>query len=177
MERVACGDREAFAAAYDRHSRAALGLAVRMTGSREAAEEVVQETFVGLWRRADQFQASRGSLRTFVLGIARNRSIDALRRDAARVRTRASDLGVEHTHEAVDRTDVEVARRDEAASVRAALDSLPRLQRRVIELAYFAGLSHSEIALQLGLPIGTVKSRIRLGLGKLRGELPREALA
>ena len=171
MRLVAVGDHDAFLVVYDRYAPAALGVALGMTRSRDAAEEIVQETFVNLWRRAGSYNAARGSLRTFVLAIARHRALDALRSQSARSRRSASDEGLEEWHEAPERTDVEATRREEAASVRAALGRLPHGQSRAIELAFFAGLTHSEIATQLGITIGTVKSRIRLGMEKLRDEL------
>jgi RNA polymerase sigma-70 factor (ECF subfamily) len=171
MHLVALGDHDAFLLVYDRHAGAALGVALQMTRSREAAEEVVQEAFVNLWRRAATYDAARGSLRTFVVGVVRYRAIDALRRQHVRSRRHASDEGLEETHEASERTEVEASRREEAATLRAALGRLPRYQSRAIELAFFAGLSHREIAAQLDTPIGTVKGRIRLGIKKLRREL------
>jgi RNA polymerase sigma-70 factor (ECF subfamily) len=171
MRRVARGDHDAFTAVYDSYAHAALRLAIHMTRSREAAEEVVQETFVSIWGRAASFNPDRGNLRGFVLGIVRYRALDAIRRQSLRSQRSKSVEGLEETHEAPGRTDVEAARREEAASVRVALARLPLGQSRAIELAFFAGLSHSEIAAQLGMPIGTVKGRIRLGIEKLRGEL------
>ncbi|MBA3381250.1 MAG: sigma-70 family RNA polymerase sigma factor [Actinobacteria bacterium] len=171
MRLVARGDHDAFLVVYDRHARAALGVALRMVRSREAAEEIVQEAFLSLWRGAGSYNPARGSVRTFVLGIVRYRALDAIRRQAVRSREHTSDAGLEETHEAPEHTDLEAARREEAASVRAALKTLPQGQFRAIELAFFAGLSHSEIARQLSMPVGTVKGRIRLGIDKLRGEL------
>jgi RNA polymerase sigma-70 factor (ECF subfamily) len=171
MRLVALGDHEAFIVVYDRHARAALGAAMGMTRSREAAEEIVQEAFVSLWRRAGSYNAARGSLRTFVLAVVRYRAIDALRSQSTRSQRQASDEGLEKTHEAFERTEVEATRREEAATLRAALAKLPQAQSRAIELAFFAGLSHREVAAHLGMPIGTVKGRIRSGIEKLRGEL------
>jgi RNA polymerase sigma-70 factor (ECF subfamily) len=110
-------------------------------------------------------------VRTWILGIVHNRAIDALRRSTVHDRRRASDEGLEERFAAAERTDVEVARRDEAREIRDALATLPDEQSRVIELAYFGGYSHSEIASMLDTPIGTVKGRMRLGLQKMRGEL------
>jgi RNA polymerase sigma-70 factor (ECF subfamily) len=110
-------------------------------------------------------------VRTWILGIVHNRAIDALRRAFVHDRRRASDEGIEERFAADERTDVEVARRDEAREVRDALAELPTEQSRVIELAYFGGYSHSEIASMLETPIGTVKGRMRLGLEKMRGRL------
>lgn len=171
MRLVALGHHDAFLVVYDLHAKAALGVALRMIRSREAAEEIVQEAFLNLWRGAGNYNSARGSLRTWVLGIVRYRALDAMRRQAVRSRENTCDQGLEATHEAPERTELEAARREEAASVRAALNTLPQGQFRAIELAYFAGLSHREIAAQLDMPIGTVKGRIRLGIDKLRDEL------
>jgi RNA polymerase sigma-70 factor (ECF subfamily) len=110
-------------------------------------------------------------VRTWVLGIVHNRAIDALRRSMVHDRRRAGDEGIEERFEATERTDVEAARREEAAEVRQALSELPAEQGRAIELAYFGGFSHTEIAAMLDTPVGTIKGRIRLGLEKLRARL------
>jgi len=171
MQLVRRGDSRAFECVYDRHSTAAFSLAYRMVGSRPAAEEVVQEAFVSLWRSGARYDRGRGSVRTWVLGIVHNRAIDSLRRSVVHDKRRASDEGIEERFAATERTDTEVARRDEAREVQAAMRGLPADQSRAIELAYFGGFSHSEIASMLDTPIGTVKGRIRLGLEKMRGEL------
>ncbi|HEX2088058.1 MAG TPA: sigma-70 family RNA polymerase sigma factor [Solirubrobacteraceae bacterium] len=171
MDLVRDGDAGAFGAVYDRHSTAAFSLAYRMVGRRNAAEDVVQEAFLSLWRAAARYDASRGSVRTWVLGIVHNRAIDALRRSTVHDSRRASDEGLEERFEAPERTDAEAARRSEAGEVRAALGVLPADQLKVIELAYFGGFTHSEIAEMLDTPLGTVKGRMRLGLEKLRGVL------
>jgi RNA polymerase sigma-70 factor (ECF subfamily) len=177
MQLVRRGDARAFEVLYDRHSRVAFSLAYRMVGTRATAEEVVQEGFLALWRSGARYDRARGSVRTWILGIVHNRAIDALRRGTVHDRRRASDEGIEERFAAEERTDVEVARRDEAREVRSALDTLPPDQLRVIELAYFGGFSHSEIAQMLETPIGTVKGRMRLGLAKMREALgPAEAL-
>lgn len=171
MQLVRRGDAEAFQTIYDRHATAAFSLAYRMTGNRSAAEDVVQESFLGLWRSTARYDRTRGSVRTWVLGIVHNRAIDNLRRSTVHSKRRASDEGIEERFAAPERTDAEVARRSEATEVRAALETLPAEQARVIELAYFGGYSHSEIAEMLDSPIGTVKGRMRLGLDKMRGKL------
>jgi RNA polymerase sigma-70 factor, ECF subfamily len=171
MQLVREGDAAAFEVVYERHSTAAFSLAYRMTGRRGAAEDVVQEAFLSLWRSGARYDRTRGSVRTWVLGIVHHRAIDALRRSMAHDRRRAGDEGLEERLEAAERTDVQAARRQEAAEVRTALATLPAEQGRAIELAYFGGFSHSEIASMLDTPIGTVKGRIRLGLEKLRGQL------
>jgi RNA polymerase sigma-70 factor (ECF subfamily) len=166
----------AFALVYDRHCDAAFGLAYRMVGTRGLAEDVVQEAFLAVWRGAARYDAARGSLRSWVLGIVHNRAIDALRRTLVHERRRASDEGLERTVAAPERTDSEAVRKDEARFVRAALDTLPADQRRVVELAYFSGYTHTEIAEVIDAPLGTVKGRMRLGLRKLRDELDREGV-
>lgn len=171
MQLVRQGEPGAFDVIYERHATAAFSLAYRMTGARNAAEDVVQEAFLSLWRSNARYDRTRGSVRTWVLGIVHNRAIDALRRSVVHDRRRASDEGIEERFEAKDRTDVEVARRDEADEVRTALKTLPPEQCKVIELAYFGGFTHSEIASMLNTPIGTVKGRMRLGLEKMRAQL------
>jgi RNA polymerase sigma-70 factor (ECF subfamily) len=174
MQLVQEGDPRAFELLYDRHGGAAFSLAYRMTGNRTAAEDVSQEAFLSIWRSRLRYQPERGSVRTWVLGIVHNRAIDGLRRSLVHDRRRASAEGIEETQEAPERTDVEVARREEARHVQGALDTLPEDQRRTIELAYFGGFSHSQIAEMLETPIGTVKGRMRLGLEKLRQQLSGE---
>src|SRR3954464_2566198 len=157
MQLVRRGDTFAFEVVYERHATAAFSLAYRMTGKRNVAEDVVQEAFLSLWRSGARYDRTRGSVRTWVLGIVHNRAIDALRRSMVHDRRRASDEGSEEGFGARQRTEVEVARRDEASEVRTALDTLPADQLRVIELAYFGGFTHAEIASMLDEPLGTVK--------------------
>jgi RNA polymerase sigma-70 factor (ECF subfamily) len=174
MPRIQGGDSAAFEIIYERHSGAAFSLAYRMCGARGVAEDVVQESFLSLWRSGGRYDRMRGSVRTWVLGIVHNRAIDALRRHGVHDRRRASDEGIEERFESGERTDVEVARRDEAREVRDALGGLPEEQSRVIELAYFGGFTHTEIADITGAPIGTIKGRMRLGLEKMRSRLGPE---
>jgi RNA polymerase sigma-70 factor (ECF subfamily) len=171
MQLVQQGDPRAFELLYDRHGGAAFSLAYRMTGNRNSAEDVAQEAFLSIWRSRLRYQPERGSVRTWVLGIVHNRAIDSLRRSLVHDRRRTSAEGIEERQEAPERTDVEVARREEARHVQGALDTLPEDQRRTIELAYFGGFSHSQIADMLDTPIGTVKGRMRLGLEKMRQQL------
>jgi RNA polymerase sigma-70 factor (ECF subfamily) len=171
MQLVAENDSAAFAIIYDRHSTVAFSLAFRMCGKRAIAEEVVQEAFLSAWRGGTRYDRTRGSVRTWVLGIVHNRTIDALRRGIVQDRGRVSDEGIEERIEAPERTDREVGRRDEAREIRAAMEDLPAEQSRVIELAYYGGFTHTEIATMLNTPIGTVKGRMRLGLQKLRSQL------
>lgn len=171
MQLVQKGDPRAFELLYDRHGGAAFSLAYRMVGKQAAAEDVVQEAFLSIWRSRLRYDQTRGSVRTWVLGIVHNRGIDALRRSTVHDRRRETLDGVEERHEARERTDVEAARREEARSVRGALETLPDAQRRTIELAYFGGFTHTQIAELLDEPVGTVKGRMRLGLDKMRRQL------
>jgi RNA polymerase sigma-70 factor (ECF subfamily) len=171
MQLVQRNDPRAFELVYDRHSGAAFSLAYRMVGRGNVAEDVVQEAFLSIWRSGARYERTRGSVRTWVLGIVHHRAIDQLRRASVHDKRRASDEGLEERLESGERTDTEVARRDEAASIRSAMTTLPADQSHVIELAYFGGFTHTEIAEILGAPVGTVKGRMRLGLEKLRNQL------
>jgi RNA polymerase sigma-70 factor (ECF subfamily) len=168
MQLVYRSKADAFEVIYDRHADAAFSLAYRICSQRALAEDVVQEAFLSLWRSRTRYDRNRGSVRTWLLGIVHNRSIDALRRRAVRDRGLVREEGIEERVAAPDRTDVDVARREEAREVREALDELPKEQSRVIELAYFGGMTHVQIASMLDTPVGTVKGRMRLGLSKMR---------
>jgi RNA polymerase sigma-70 factor, ECF subfamily len=171
MQLVRRGDAQAFEIVYERHSAAAFSLAYRMMGTRSGAEDVTQDAFLSLWRSGARYDRARGSVRTWVLGIVHHRAIDALRRATVHDRRRAGDEGIEERFEATERTDVEAARREEAGVVRGALETLPSDQCQVIELAYFGGFTHTEIAEMLDAPVGTIKGRMRLGLQKMRAHL------
>jgi RNA polymerase sigma-70 factor, ECF subfamily len=171
MQLVRRGDARAFEIVYERHSAAAFSLAYRMMGTRSGAEDVTQDAFLSLWRSGARYDRARGSVRTWVLGIVHHRAIDALRRATVHDRRRAGDEGIEERFEAAERTDVEAARREEAGTVRGALETLPADQCQVIELAYFGGFTHTEIADMLDAPVGTIKGRMRLGLKKMRAQL------
>jgi RNA polymerase sigma-70 factor (ECF subfamily) len=177
MQLVAGGDPRAFEIIYERHGTAVFSLAYRICGVRATAEEVAQEAFLAIWRSGARYDRTRGSVRTWLLGVVHNRAIDMLRRTTAHDRRRASDEQAADWIEAPERTDVEVARREEARSVRVLLDELPSEQRRVVELAYFGGFTHEQIARMLDAPLGTVKGRMRLALEKMRSSMdPTEAI-
>jgi RNA polymerase sigma-70 factor (ECF subfamily) len=172
MPRIGEKDPDAFEVFYDRHGGVAYSLAYRIVGERGAAEDVTQEAFISIWRSGARYDAARGSVRTWMLGIVRNRAIDALRSKAGRApKLDFDDDSILEHRPAEELTDTEALRRETAQEVRGALDELPGEQAKVIELAYFGGFSHSEIAGMLGVPLGTVKGRMRLGLEKIRGEL------
>jgi RNA polymerase sigma-70 factor, ECF subfamily len=168
MQMIHDGEVRAFDVIFDRHSGAAFSLAYRMCGRRAMAEDIVQEAFVSLWRSGARYDRARGSVRSWVLSAVHNRAIDAFRRETVKSGRDVRDDGLAGWLPADDRTDREVERRDEARQIRAALEELPGEQRQVIELAYFGGFTHTQIAEMLGLPAGTVKGRMRLALSKLR---------
>jgi RNA polymerase sigma-70 factor, ECF subfamily len=176
MQLVRRGRAAAFELVYERHASAAFSLAYRIVGTRNGAEDVSQEAFLNVWRSGARYDAGRGSVRSWLLGIVHHRAIDHLRRAAVHDKRRASDEGLEERFEAPERTDAEVARRDEARAVRSAMDELPVEQLQVIELAYFGGFTHTEIAELIETPVGTVKGRMRLGLKKLHDRLGEGAV-
>src|SRR6266516_5358362 len=165
-------DPAAFEVFYDRHGGAAYSLAHRIVGNRQLAEDVIQEAFLSIWRSSAKYDPARGSVRSWTLGVVRNRAIDALRRASGPApKLDLDDAALLEAQAAPERTESEAIRRDAAQRVRGALGRLPREQSEVITLAYFGGFSHSEIASMLGAPLGTIKGRIRLGLEKMRASL------
>jgi RNA polymerase sigma-70 factor (ECF subfamily) len=177
MQLVAGGDPRAFEVIYERHAAVAFSLAYRICGVRTVAEDVAQEAFLAIWRSGARYDRARGSVRTWLLGVVHNRAIDMLRRTTVHERRRAADEQAAERVEAPERTEVEAARREEARSMQALIDQLPEEQRRVVELAYFGGFTHEQIAAMLEAPLGTVKGRMRLALEKMRASLePAEAL-
>jgi RNA polymerase sigma-70 factor, ECF subfamily len=165
-------DPEAFEVFYDRHGGVAYSLAYRIVGERAGAEDVTQEAFISIWRSGARFDRTRGSVRAWMLSIVRNRAIDALRSRAGKApKLTLDDAEILEQRPAEQLTEEEAIRHETASEVRGAIGHLPGEQSKVIELAYFGGFSQSEIARMLGLPLGTVKGRMRLGLEKIRGEL------
>lgn len=173
VRRVESGDSDALRALYDRYSGIVFGMTYRLLGDRQAAEECTQDVFVSVWRTARSYEPNRARVSTWLLTIARNRAIDATRRRAARPVDPHED--VRSVDESPDTADV-VSTADEASRVAAAMAELPDPQREALSLAYFDGLSHTEIAERLGIPVGTVKGRIRLALDRLRAIAPKYAL-
>lgn len=166
---VGKGDGTALMTLYDRHNRQAFGLAYRILGDAATAEEVVQDAFMALWRNATSFDTTRGAVRTWLLTIVHNRSIDRFRS----AKSRGGTVELEVADYAGANTDPwdDVTERLDGAQVRAAVAELPPDQRTAVELAYFQGLTHQEIAEQTQTPLGTVKGRLRLGLRKLSTSL------
>ena len=165
-------DADAFEVFYDRHGAAAYSLAYRIVGEQSAAEDVTQEAFVSIWRSGARYDRALGSVRSWTLGIVRNRAIDLLRtRSGKAPKLGFDDDLVLEQRPSEEFTDEEALRRETVKELRGALGELPGEQSKVIELAYFGGFSQSEIAKMLSVPLGTVKGRMRLGLEKIRGEL------
>ena len=160
-------DPEAFATLYDRHGRAAYSLAYRMMGEKQEAEDVVQEAFIKVWRSAGGYRVGRGSVRTWILSIVHNRGIDQIRSHARRGRMQDKVEASAPTSEPSEAF-AETWKNAQQEQVREALNTLPHEQLKILELAYFSGYTHVEIADLLGLPLGTVKGRMQLGLKKLR---------
>lgn len=169
MVLVARKDPAAFEAFYDRHGGAAYSLAYRIVGDRRHAEDVTQEAFLSVWKSRSAFDRTRGSVRGWILGITRHRAIDSLRRNSSPVaRLSHDDDEALAARPAEELTDVEAIRRETAEQVRGVLGELPAEQSEVLRLAYFGGFSQSEIASMVGAPLGTVKSRMRLALERIR---------
>jgi RNA polymerase sigma-70 factor, ECF subfamily len=169
LEQIQRGEQASLTALYDRHRSLAYALALRVVRDPQRAEDVVQDAFLSVWRKAASYALGRGSARTWLSSIVRNRAIDLVR--ASREQTLPDDrplLGIVDPRPAVDD---EVAVRFDGERIRAAILQLPDDQRQAINLAFYSGLSHSEISAETGIPLGTVKSRIRLGMQRLRSSL------
>jgi RNA polymerase sigma-70 factor (ECF subfamily) len=176
LTRLGHGDESALATLYDRLSPLALGLAIRVAGNHDLAEDAVQEAFLRVWRRADRYDPQRGAARAWFLRLVRNVVIDLMRTRGAVGRAEVRSAPDPSDDVPPDRPDDAVVRNERAARVRAGLEALPPEQRRAIEIAYFEGLSHSEIAAREGTPLGTVKTRIRDGVLRLRALFSGEAM-
>jgi RNA polymerase sigma-70 factor, ECF subfamily len=169
-------DAEAFAMLYDRHSRPAYSLAYRMMGEKQAAEDLLQDALLKVWRAAASYRPERGSVRTWILSIVHNRGIDQLRSLASRRRTQER---VEASAPRVQPSEAftQAWRNTQREQVREALGTLPAEQLKILELAYFSGYTHVEISELLGVPLGTVKGRMRLGLKKVKDYFDSQDLA
>jgi RNA polymerase sigma-70 factor (ECF subfamily) len=166
----------AFGIVLERHVDAAFSLAYRMIGRRSLAEDVVQEALLSIWRAGARYDRSRGSVSSWILAVTHHRAVDVLRREGLRTREDIAEGDLYDRRDSPKRVDVGAARRDEAHEIRAALEQLPADQMRMIELAYFGGFTHTEIAVMLDLPIGTVNDQMRLGLEMWSRLYPPEAV-
>lgn len=158
---------------YERYGRIAFALAYRIIGNPEAAEDIVQEAFLSVWRNSHAVRQAQLHLQPWLMTVVRNRAIDAVRAQRSRPVTYAARETLISTGHDSDPADVAL-RRIDAAAVRIAVASLPDVQRDAVVLAYFAGLSYPEVAARMGTPLGTVKSRIRLAINRLQEVLLRE---
>jgi RNA polymerase sigma-70 factor (ECF subfamily) len=161
------GDREALGELYDRYAPQAFALASRVMRDRPAAEDIVHDAFVAVWQKIDRFDATRGTLRTWLLAIVRNRAVDHLRGNRPSIEVSQADEQSLLRTEPNPTWEMAVARMS-AAELRAVLSTLPAEQREAIEMAYFGGRTYREIARLTGVPEGTASGRLRLGLAKLR---------
>ncbi|HEY8731399.1 MAG TPA: sigma-70 family RNA polymerase sigma factor [Candidatus Limnocylindria bacterium] len=168
MAALAERDLTALATLYDRYGRLAYALAYRILGESAAAEDVVQDAYISAWRGAASYRRERGNPRGWLLSIVHHRAVDVLRRKTA---FRSAPLELAEQRAADEDTAVMAERNVEQQTVRLALQALPDAQRRTIELAYFGGYTHVELAELMGVPLGTVKGRMRIGLQKMRRAL------
>jgi RNA polymerase sigma-70 factor, ECF subfamily len=166
LKAIAKSDEEALAHLYDRYRVILFGLLVRILTSREEAEDVLQEVFLQVWKRAGDFDEDRGRPFTWLVTLTRSRAIDRLRSLASRARV--ATAGARDESELVSDAATDAFRSEQRGLVMDALDQLPEEQKRALILAYFDGLTQSEIATRLGAPLGTVKTRMRAGITKLR---------
>jgi RNA polymerase sigma-70 factor (ECF subfamily) len=171
VERMAGGSADALAELYDRHTRPVYSLALRILQDQGEAEDIVQEVFSQAWRQASRYDRSRGNVGAWLLTLARSRAIDRLRARRARPDHSAEAVALIDFADRAAPADLRLVSAEQMARVRAALDALPMLQRVAVELAYYEGLTHAEIAARLEQPLGTVKTRIRMALIKLRESL------
>lgn len=175
LRAVQRGEQDAVAVLYDRYGGVAYGLAFRITNNAATAEDVVQDAFISLWKQAPRFDPERGQVRSWLLTIVHHRAVDAVRRRANRPE-RALPEGPEEFVATIGRPEELTAMMLDAKAVREAVRLIPEDQRRTIEMAYFMGMTHVEIAEQTGVPLGTVKSRLRIGIEKMREYLRPKVL-
>ena len=173
VQRIGRGDEDAFRGLFGRYAPTAMALARRVARQPFLAEEIVQEAFLAVWRNPGGYDQQRGSVRAWLMGMVHHRAVDAVRREESQRRRAEESMGSDPvvSPDPADEVADQVDLPEERKAVRAALDGLPDEQRQVIELMYFGGLSQSRISEQLGLPLGTVKSRTLLGMRRLRGAI------
>ena len=172
-QRIRSGDRVALGEVYDRHASAAMAVALRIVADRELAEDLVHDAFVAMWQKIDRFDPARGSLRSWIVTIVRNRAIDRLRGTRPSIEIGEADER-SMVRSGQNPTWDDVLAQLGAEQLRTALDGLPAEQRQAIELAYFGGRTYREIATMTGVPLGTANGRLRLALARLR-ELLRQS--
>lgn len=171
VELVAQKDAGALEALYDRYGRAAYSLARRILTEETLAQDVVQEVFLSLWRDARRFDAGRGTVATYLLSMTHHRAVDVVRREENLRRWRTSDEGLELEPDPKARVEDEVEASERRTEVRAALAELPAAQREALLLAYFGGYTQREVAALVGVPLGTVKTRMAAGMRKMKEAL------
>lgn len=172
IELVVQGNQEALAVLYDRFGRLVYSVAYASVGQSEMAAEISQEVFLGIWQKAETFDAEKGKVKTWIARIARNRAIDAVRRMNVRPEGNLVNVDIQDfridDNQLDNPTEEKVEKSIQSSNVRSALKQLPENQRKVLAMAYFRGLTNKQIADELGEPLGTVKTRIRLGMQKMR---------
>lgn len=171
LGRIARGDHSALAELYDRHARLVFSLALRILQNRPDAEDIVQDVFTQVWAQAARYDTARGAVAAWMLMMARTRAIDRLRSRSSRPKTISDARVVEEVPDATARQDLQLLSAEQVETLQHALNALPVAQRVTLELAYYEGLTHAEIAERLSEPLGTVKTRIRQAVIKLRESL------
>jgi RNA polymerase sigma-70 factor (ECF subfamily) len=173
LVRIAEGDGQALAELYDRHARLVFSLALRILQDRADAEDIVQDVFAQVWAQARRYDPARGAVAAWMLTLARSRAIDRLRARRARPETAAEASAAESMPDSSARQDVDLLSAEQVMRLQQALEELPEGQRVALELAYYEGLTHVEVAARLGEPLGTIKTRIRQAVIRLRESLVR----
>ena len=171
LERIARGDQHALADLYDRHARLIFSLALRILQVRADAEDIVQEVFAQVWAQAKRYDPGRGAVAAWMLTLARSRAIDRLRARQARPEAAAEPGAAERVPDAAANQDLQLLSAEQVLRLQRALEGLPEAHREALELAYYEGLTHAEVAVRLAEPLGTIKTRIRQAVIKLRESL------
>lgn len=171
LARIVRGDQRAFAELYDRHARLVYSLALRLLQDRADAEDIVQEVFAQVWAQAARYEASRGAVAAWMLILTRSRAIDKLRAKRVRPEAAADASAAESVADLAASQDLELLSAEQVMRLQRAIKELPDAQRTALELAYYEGLTHVEVASRLNEPLGTVKTRIRQAVMKLREAL------